>query len=62
VAGLGLLVLAASLYLVVVLEILKVKRLVWMRSGGGDVVPDEAEVDAEVQEALATGEFPAVRP
>ncbi len=57
-AGLGLLVLAASVYLVVVLEILKVKRLVWMRRGHAD----ERAVDAEVQAVLATGEFPAVEP
>jgi len=58
---LGVLVAAASVYLVVVLEILKVKRLVWMRRGGRGALPDEAAVDAEVQEVLATGEFPAVR-
>ncbi|UTI65830.1 undecaprenyl/decaprenyl-phosphate alpha-N-acetylglucosaminyl 1-phosphate transferase [Paraconexibacter antarcticus] len=57
-AALGLVVLAASVYLVVVLEILKVKRLVWMRHASGH---DEAAVDAEVEQALATGEFPAVR-
>lgn len=56
--AMGLVVLAASVYLVVVLEILKVKRLVWMRHDPGQ---DEATVDAEVEEALATGEFPAVR-
>ncbi|WP_354701278.1 Undecaprenyl-phosphate alpha-N-acetylglucosaminyl 1-phosphate transferase [Paraconexibacter sp. AEG42_29] len=54
----GLMVAAASVYLVVVLEILKVKRLVWMRGGSQ---ADESAVDAEVQEALATGEFPAVK-
>jgi UDP-GlcNAc:undecaprenyl-phosphate GlcNAc-1-phosphate transferase len=54
---LGLLVLAASVYLVVVLEILKVKRLVWMRRPA----TDEQAVDAEVHEVLATGEFPAVK-
>jgi UDP-GlcNAc:undecaprenyl-phosphate GlcNAc-1-phosphate transferase len=59
IGGLGLLVLAASVYLVVVLEILKVKRLVWMRRGQSD---DERSVDAEVHEVLATGEFPAVKP
>ncbi len=57
---LGLLVAAASVYLVVVLEILKVKRLVWMRRGGAGIAV-EAAVDAEVEQALATGEFPAVR-
>jgi UDP-GlcNAc:undecaprenyl-phosphate GlcNAc-1-phosphate transferase len=57
--ALGLLVLAASLYLVVVLEILRVKRLVRLRRGG---IGPEAAVDAEVEEALATGEFPAIRP
>jgi UDP-GlcNAc:undecaprenyl-phosphate GlcNAc-1-phosphate transferase len=60
-AALGLVVVAASLYLVVVLEILKVKRLVWLRRAGGPTGADEAAVNAEVQEALATGEFPAIR-
>ncbi len=59
--GMGVAVAAASIYLVVVLEILKFKRLVWMRRRVDDrMAADEAHVDAEVQEALATGEFPAI--
>lgn len=57
VAGLALIVLAASVYLVVVLEILKVRNLIARLRGG----EDEDAVNAEVEEALATGEFPAVR-
>lgn len=58
-AALGLLVLAASFYIVVVLEILKLRRF----SGRhlrrrGNVTEDQ--VDADVAEQLATGEFPAV--
>lgn len=60
-AAVGLVVVAASVYLVVVLEILKVKRLVWLRRAAGPAAPDEASVDAEVSQALATGEFPAIR-
>ncbi len=60
-AGLGLLVLAASIYLVYVLEILKFKRLDTLRLRR--VVPDasEEEIDADVAHKLETGEFDAVR-
>ncbi|MGH2958703.1 MAG: glycosyltransferase family 4 protein [Solirubrobacterales bacterium] len=57
-AMIGVLVLIASFYLVVVLEILKLRRFrsrSWRR---GSATP--AEVDAEVAEELATGEFPAL--
>ncbi|MGH2906791.1 MAG: glycosyltransferase family 4 protein [Solirubrobacterales bacterium] len=54
------LVLAASFYLVVVLEILKLRRFSGRRmmQSRGDATPQE--VDAEVAEQLATGEFPAI--
>jgi UDP-GlcNAc:undecaprenyl-phosphate GlcNAc-1-phosphate transferase len=58
-AGLFLLVLAASVYLVYVLEILKFKRLdtVRLRRMGAT----EAEIDEDVQRRLETGEFEQVR-
>jgi UDP-GlcNAc:undecaprenyl-phosphate GlcNAc-1-phosphate transferase len=54
-------VLAASVYLVYVLEILKFRSLDAMRLRR--VRPDatEAEIDADVEERLKTGEFEAVR-
>lgn len=60
-AAVGLLVLIASFYLVVVLEILKLKRFTGrsLRRKRGQA--SEAEIDAEVAEDLATGEFPAIR-
>ena len=60
-AGLFLLVVAASIYLVFVLEILKFRRLDAVRLRR--VRPDatEADIDADVEERLETGEFEAVR-
>jgi UDP-GlcNAc:undecaprenyl-phosphate/decaprenyl-phosphate GlcNAc-1-phosphate transferase len=60
-AGLFLLVVAASIYLVFVLEILKFRRLDAIRLRR--VRPDatEADIDADVEERLETGEFEAVR-
>ncbi len=60
-ALLGLLALLASVYLVYVLEILKFKRLDAMRLRR--VKPDatEAEIDTDVEQRMATGEFDAVR-
>jgi UDP-GlcNAc:undecaprenyl-phosphate GlcNAc-1-phosphate transferase len=60
-AGLGLLVLIASVYLVYVLEILKFKRLDAIRLRR--VKPDatEEEIDADVAARMETGEFDAVR-
>jgi len=55
-AGIGVLVLIASFYLVVVLEILKLRRF----SGRRRKKSTPHEVDAEVAEQLATGEFPAL--
>ncbi|HEV7918641.1 MAG TPA: MraY family glycosyltransferase [Solirubrobacterales bacterium] len=63
-AAIGVLVLAASFYLVVVLEILKLRRfssrLMRRRAVAGGHEPTPSEVDAEVVEALSTGEFPAI--
>lgn len=58
--GLGLLVLAASAYLVYVLEILKFRRLDAMRLRRARPEVTEAEIDADVEEHLETGEFDAV--
>jgi UDP-GlcNAc:undecaprenyl-phosphate/decaprenyl-phosphate GlcNAc-1-phosphate transferase len=55
-AGLGLLVLLASVYLVYVLEILKFRRFV--RGRGPE--RSDAEVDDEVRRSLETGEFEAI--
>jgi UDP-GlcNAc:undecaprenyl-phosphate GlcNAc-1-phosphate transferase len=60
-AGLGLLVVIASVYLVYVLEILKFKRLDATRLRRRRPQASEQEVDADVQERLKTGEFDAVR-
>jgi len=50
---------AASAYLVLVLEILKLRRVRAWQLRRGD--PD-AEIDAEVERELETGEFPALEP
>jgi len=60
-AGLGLLVLAASVYLVYVLEILKFKRLDALRLRRVKPGTSDAEVDEDVAARLETGEFEAVR-
>jgi UDP-GlcNAc:undecaprenyl-phosphate GlcNAc-1-phosphate transferase len=65
--GCSLLALVASVYLVLVLEILKLKRyrlsqLVGARQKAGEVPPVEAEVDAAVERELETGSFAAVDP
>jgi UDP-GlcNAc:undecaprenyl-phosphate GlcNAc-1-phosphate transferase len=59
--------LAASIYLVYVLEILKLRRirlrqLIGIRRAAGKPVPEEAEVDVGVARELETGSFPAVDP
>ncbi len=58
--------LAASIYVISVLEILKLKRFRWRQlvgiRGPAAPPPDEAEVDAGVQHELETGEFTAVDP
>lgn len=56
--GVGVLVLIASFYLVVVLEILKLRRFTGRRLRRGKASPEE--IDAEVAEELATGDFPAI--
>lgn len=60
--GIALIVLAASIYLILVLEILKLKR--WRRAQldrssrkQGMPTPDEAEIEAGVAHELETGEF-----
>jgi UDP-GlcNAc:undecaprenyl-phosphate GlcNAc-1-phosphate transferase len=58
-ALIGVLVLIASFYLVVVLEILKLRRFTG-RSLRRKKATTPEEVDAEVAEELATGEFPAL--
>jgi UDP-GlcNAc:undecaprenyl-phosphate GlcNAc-1-phosphate transferase len=59
-AALGLLALAASVYLVYVLEILKVRRLEALRLRRVRPGVTEGEIDADVAERLETGEFQAV--
>lgn len=59
--ALFLVVLAASIYLVYVLEILKFRRLDAIRLRRLRPDATEAEIDADVEERLETGEFEAVR-
>jgi UDP-GlcNAc:undecaprenyl-phosphate/decaprenyl-phosphate GlcNAc-1-phosphate transferase len=56
-----LIVFAASVYLVYVLEILKFRRLDALRLRRMRPEATEDEIDADVEERLATGEFDAVR-
>ncbi len=63
----GMLALAASVYLVSVLEILKLRnvrlrQLVSIRRDAGRPVPAAADVDRAVARELETGSFPAVDP
>jgi UDP-GlcNAc:undecaprenyl-phosphate GlcNAc-1-phosphate transferase len=63
----GVAALGASVYLVEVLEILKLRRVrfsqvISLRRDAGRPVPGEAEVDAAVARELETGSFPAVDP
>jgi UDP-GlcNAc:undecaprenyl-phosphate GlcNAc-1-phosphate transferase len=60
-AGLFLLVLAASVYLVYVLEILKFRRLDAIRLRRVRPEATEEEIDADVEQHLETGEFETVR-
>ncbi|HEV7882063.1 MAG TPA: MraY family glycosyltransferase [Solirubrobacteraceae bacterium] len=60
-AGLGVLVLVASVYLVYVLEILKFKRLDALRLRRVKPATTDEEIDADVAARLETGEFDAVR-
>src|SRR3954469_9505268 len=59
--GLFVLVVAASIYLVYVLEIFKFRRLDAMRLRRVRPETTEAEIDADVEEHLQTGEFESVR-
>jgi hypothetical protein len=63
----GILALAASVYLVEVLEILKLRQtrlrqLISLRRQVGAPEPQAAEVERAVEEELETGTFPAVDP
>jgi UDP-GlcNAc:undecaprenyl-phosphate GlcNAc-1-phosphate transferase len=58
---LGLIAIAASVYLVYVLEILKFKRLDTLRLRRVKPTTTEEEIDADVAARLETGEFAAVR-
>jgi UDP-GlcNAc:undecaprenyl-phosphate GlcNAc-1-phosphate transferase len=65
-AAFGLVALAASVYLVLVLEILKLKRFRQFQArrasmARGEPEPAEAEIDTRVAHELETGEFEAVR-
>ena len=60
--GLALLVLAASVYLVVVLEILKLKRLRAWQLRRADPDTTDHEIVEHVERELETGEFPALEP
>jgi UDP-GlcNAc:undecaprenyl-phosphate GlcNAc-1-phosphate transferase len=60
IGGLSLLVLAASVYLVVVLEILKLKRLRGWQLRRADPDTSEHEIVERVERELETGEFPAL--
>jgi UDP-GlcNAc:undecaprenyl-phosphate/decaprenyl-phosphate GlcNAc-1-phosphate transferase len=67
IVGCGVAALAASIYLVVVLEILKLRLfrrrgLVGRRQAAGAPPPTEAEVDAGVARELETGTFAALDP
>jgi UDP-GlcNAc:undecaprenyl-phosphate/decaprenyl-phosphate GlcNAc-1-phosphate transferase len=54
--------LAASVYLVLVLEILKLRRLRAWQLRHADPDTTEYEIDAEVERELETGEFRALDP
>jgi UDP-GlcNAc:undecaprenyl-phosphate GlcNAc-1-phosphate transferase len=58
--ALGLFVLAASVYLVIVLEILKLKRLRTWQLRRSDPDTTEHEIVTRVEAELETGEFPAL--
>ena len=58
----GLLVMAASVYLVYVLEILKVRRFGAMRLRRQRPTVTEREIDADVDRVIETGEFDQIRP
>jgi UDP-GlcNAc:undecaprenyl-phosphate GlcNAc-1-phosphate transferase len=57
-----MLALAASVYLVLVLEILKLRRLRGFQLRHADPDTTEYEIDAEVRRELETGEFRSLDP
>src|SRR3954447_11538531 len=59
--AIGVVVLAASFYLVYVLEILKLRRLETIRLRRVRPEVTQAEIDADVEQVLETGEFSAVQ-
>jgi UDP-GlcNAc:undecaprenyl-phosphate GlcNAc-1-phosphate transferase len=61
VAALALVVMAASAYLVYVLEILKLRRLSAVRLRRARPEASESDVDADVERQMETGEFEAIR-
>ena len=61
-ALIGLVVLAASVYLIYVLEILKFKRLTALRVRRTDPAATEADIVADAEERLETGQFDAILP
>ena len=61
-ALIGLLVLAGSVYLVYVLEILKFRRLHESRLRRASPSVTEREIDADVEQRLETGQFDAIKP
>src|SRR3954449_6160534 len=61
VVAFGVLVIAASVYLVYVLEILKLRRVRAWQLRREDPDTSEHQIDSQVQEDLETGEFPALR-
>ena len=65
IAGFGLVAVAASVYLVYVLEIFKFRRLRERQlrreaAAHGDPTPSQDELDAEIEREVETGEFEAV--
>ena len=58
----GLLVLAGSVYLVYVLEILKFRRLREARLRRASPEVTDSEIDRDVEQRLETGQFDAIRP
>jgi UDP-GlcNAc:undecaprenyl-phosphate GlcNAc-1-phosphate transferase len=60
--AIGLIAVAASIYLVYVLEILKFRNLRVWQLRRADPDTDEHEVVAQVQREVETGEFERVRP
>ena len=59
--GLLLVALAASVYLIYVLEILKLRRLRAWQLRRDDPATSEHQIDSRLEEDLETGEFPAMR-